>query len=207
MTWTPTISKATPQRRTALLDAALTVFARYGYRKASMDEIARVARVSRQGLYLNFADKQDLFRACVQHHYAGALSAARIALLDKQRSINERLVAAFDEWLGRYVSIQEADTSALLADVTKFTGSIMSDHEQQFEQAVAKAITNSPLKGAYAPAGLTPTQLARTLHATARGVKEVATSREDFVERVAVAVRVLCTQIRERAPATRRRTS
>jgi AcrR family transcriptional regulator len=205
-TQAPSTSKATP-RRTTLLDAALTVFARYGYRKASMDEIARVAGVSRQGLYLNFADKEDLFRASVQHHYASALRAATISLLDKQRSLNERLVAAFDEWLGRYVSIRGADTSELLADVTELTGSIMFDHEKQFEQAVAKAIADSPLKGAYAPAGLAPMQLARTLHATARGIKEIATSHEEFVERLAIGVRVLCTPVRDRASLTRRKAS
>ena len=202
-----TTSKAEPRRRTALLDAALTVFARYGYRKASMDEIARVANVSRQGLYLNFADKEGLFRASVEHHYASALGAATVSLLDKQLPIDERLVAAFDEWLGRYVSIKGADPAELLADVAKLTGSIMFDHEKQFEQAVAKAIADSPLKAAYAPAGLTPTQLTRTLHATARGIKEVATSREEFVERLAVGVRVLCTPIRTGASATRRKAS
>ena len=39
-------------RREALLEAAVGVFARYGFRKTSMDEVARAAGVSRQGLYL-----------------------------------------------------------------------------------------------------------------------------------------------------------
>jgi AcrR family transcriptional regulator len=203
-TWSPTTSKAGPRRRATLLDAALTVFARHGYRKASMDEIARVAGVSRQGLYLNFADKEDLFRASVQHHYAGALSAATASLLDKARPIDERLVAAFDEWLGRYVGIMGADTSELIADTTKLTGSIMSDHRKRFEQAVAKAITDSPLKGAYAATGLTALQLARTLDATARGIKEVSASREEFVERLVIGVRVLCASVRIGASASKK---
>jgi AcrR family transcriptional regulator len=183
--------KVNAQRRAALLDAALTVFARYGYRKASMDEIARSAGVSRQGLYLHFADKEELFRASVGHHYAQALDAALAALVDKERSIDHRLAAAFDEWLGRYVGVMGVGAWELIADTEQLTGSIMAEHEKRFEQAVAKAIAASPLMGVYAPAGLTALQLARTLHATARGLKDTAVSRGSFAESLATAVRVI----------------
>jgi AcrR family transcriptional regulator len=193
---TATAVKLDPGRRAALLDAALTVFARYGYRKASMDEIARTAGVSRQGLYLQFADKEDLFRASVQHHYARALNAALEALGDKEQSIDHRLVAAFDEWLGRYVGMMGVGAWELIADTEKLTGSVMAEHEKRFEQAVAKAIAASPLMGAYAPAGLTALQLARTLHATARGLKDTAVSRAAFAESLAIAMRVISAPLR-----------
>ena len=38
-------------RQERVLAVALEVFGRYGFRKASMDEIARSADISRQGLY------------------------------------------------------------------------------------------------------------------------------------------------------------
>ncbi|MEJ1972949.1 MAG: helix-turn-helix domain-containing protein [Lacunisphaera sp.] len=62
----PVPAPAAEPRRTALLEAALGVFARFGYRKTSMDEVARAAQISRQGLYLHFANKEELFRATVQ---------------------------------------------------------------------------------------------------------------------------------------------
>ena len=46
----------TDTRQEAVLEAAVGVFARYGFRKTSMDEVARAAGVSRQGLYLQFAE-------------------------------------------------------------------------------------------------------------------------------------------------------
>jgi AcrR family transcriptional regulator len=52
-----------------LLDAALGVFSRFGYRKTSMDEVARMADFSRQGLYFYYAAKEDLFRATVLHSF------------------------------------------------------------------------------------------------------------------------------------------
>src|SRR5664279_833000 len=54
-----------PDRRGAVLSSALTTFARFGYRKTSMDEVARAARISRPGLYFLFESKEDLFRSAV----------------------------------------------------------------------------------------------------------------------------------------------
>ena len=87
----PSASRATDDaRRRKLLDTALTVFLRYGYRKTSMDEVARAAQVSRQGLYLHFATKEELFRATVQHTLESSLAAATAALGDTSLRLEAR---------------------------------------------------------------------------------------------------------------------
>jgi TetR/AcrR family transcriptional repressor of mexJK operon len=53
------------RKRAAILDAATTVFLRNGYVGTSMDEIAALARVSKQTVYKHFADKESLFTAIV----------------------------------------------------------------------------------------------------------------------------------------------
>ncbi|WP_103887116.1 TetR/AcrR family transcriptional regulator [Actinacidiphila yanglinensis] len=58
-----------------MLDAAVAVFARRGYRATSMDEIAVAAGVSKPLVYLYLKSKDELFAACVRRE-AGALSAA-----------------------------------------------------------------------------------------------------------------------------------
>ena len=50
-----------------ILDAALKLIGRRGGADVSMAEIAKAARVSRQALYLHFADRGDLFLALVRH--------------------------------------------------------------------------------------------------------------------------------------------
>ncbi len=186
-----------------MLDAALLVFARFGFRKASMDEVARAAGVSRQGLYLHFATKEELFKASVEHALGGQLHAAVAALADEARPIEARLVSALDEWLGRYVGVMGADASDLIETSGELSASMMSEHAERFERAVANAIAESALKGVYAGAGVSPKQLARTLHATARGFKHESGSRDAFVEDVATAVRVLCAPL---GASTRRET-
>ena len=67
-------------RRRKLMDAALGIFVRFGFRKTSMDEVARAAGVSRQVLYLHFATKEELFRATVQHALDSAMEATAASL-------------------------------------------------------------------------------------------------------------------------------
>jgi len=62
-------------RRRRILDAALAVFSRRGYRDASVDEIAAEAETSKGGVYFHFPGKQVIFRALLD------LSARR--LLDR----------------------------------------------------------------------------------------------------------------------------
>ncbi len=49
------------RKRRAILQAATTVFLSNGYLGTSMDEIAALARVSKQTVYKHFADKERLF--------------------------------------------------------------------------------------------------------------------------------------------------
>lgn len=183
-------------RQRKLLDAALTVFLRYGFRKTSMDEVARAAQVSRQGLYLHFATKEELFRATVQHALDGSLEAATAALGDASLRLEARLVRAFDETTGRYVGMVGAGAS----DLAEAGGDILPLVEQfegQFVEAVAKALRASGLMAGYKASGLTARQLAETLQATARGLKHGCPSRDVFVERMTVAVRAVCVPLGE----------
>ena len=60
-------------KRRAILRGALTVFAREGYSRASIDQIAREAGVSTRTIYNHVADKAALFRVVIDE------SAAQVA--------------------------------------------------------------------------------------------------------------------------------
>src|ERR1700741_5015599 len=107
-------STADSTRRERVLAVALEVFGRYGFRKASMDEIARSAGISRQGLYLYFANKEALFRAAIRQELDAALDDAYRCLDEQGVGLEQRVVAALDAWLGRYVgSLLSADIGNL----------------------------------------------------------------------------------------------
>jgi AcrR family transcriptional regulator len=184
-------------RQRRLLDAALTVFLRYGYRKTSMDEVARAAQVSRQGLYLHFTTKEDLFRSTVQYALESALAAATTALGDASLGLEARLVRAFDETTGRFVGLMGPGASDLAEVGGALIGSLVAEHEERFLEAVTRTLRASGRMAAYKASGLTARQLAETLQATARGLKHGCASREAFVAGMMVAVRALCVPLGE----------
>jgi AcrR family transcriptional regulator len=185
-------------RQLAVLDAAVGVFARYGYRKASMDEVARAAGVSRQGLYLQFVNKEGLFRKAVEHSLNSQLNAAVAALSRRQDSLELRLIAACDAWSGRFVGSLGLDAADRMCASTSLAGATLTHYETQFELAVTRAIADSPLDGFCTTAGLCPAELARALHATARGLKQSSASREEFVKSMTVAARMFCAPLNQR---------
>ena len=185
-------------RQLAVLDAAVGVFARYGFRKTSMEEVARAAGVSRQGLYLQFANKEELFRRAVEHSLNNQLNAAVAALSSKSDSLERRLIAACDAWSGRFVGSLGADAADLMCASTSLAGATLTHYETEFEHAVAQAIADSPLDGFCTTAGLCAADLAHALHATARGLKHSSASREEFVKGMTVAARMFCAPLNKR---------
>ncbi len=191
---------ATESRRDALLEAAVSVFARYGFRKTSMDEVARAAGVSRQGLYLQFADKEALFRKAVTFTLARQLRAAITALSNPDADLATRLIAACDGWAGRYVGISGADAADLMCASTALAGATLSDYEAQFEKALAQAVLASPLNAFCTAGGFSAADAARALHATARGLKHYSKTRQEFVRAMTAAARMFCAPLTQRLP-------
>ncbi|WP_157650473.1 TetR/AcrR family transcriptional regulator [Burkholderia ubonensis] len=177
-------------RQEAFLNAAIQVFARYGYRKASLDQVAQVAGASRQGLYLHFASKEELFRATVEHALAQHLSAVTTAL-SQDRPLVERLVAACDEWAGRYVGTGTQDAQDLAAASTLMTSDTLAAYGARFEEALALAVADSKLMRAYIGAGLTAQDVARTLHMVTQGIKQGSSNRQEFLNEMNTSVAVL----------------
>jgi len=190
--------ESTDTRQLVVLDAAVAVFARYGFRKTSMDEVARAAGVSRQGLYLQFANKEELFRKALVHSLGQQLNAALDALSRTEDTLEVRLIAACDAWSGRFVGSVGSDAADLMCASTSLAGTTLAHYESQFERAVARAIAESPLNGYCITANLSPADLARALHATARGLKHSSASREEFLKGMTAAARMFCVPLNQR---------
>jgi len=59
-------------RRSAILDAATSVFVERGFAGTTMDDVAAAARASKQTLYQRFGDKVGLFEAVIESNIADA---------------------------------------------------------------------------------------------------------------------------------------
>jgi AcrR family transcriptional regulator len=181
-------------RLCVVLDAAVAVFARFGYRKTSMDDVARAAGVSRQGLYLSFANKEELFRRAVEHSLSSQLACAITALSRAEDSLESRLIAACKEWSGRFVGSLGADAADLMCASTSLAGATLAEYEWQFEAALVNAIGATRVADRCTAAGLKLADFARALHATARGLKQTCKTQEDFLSAMTAAVRMACSR-------------
>ncbi|HEY0853030.1 MAG TPA: helix-turn-helix domain-containing protein, partial [Bradyrhizobium sp.] len=60
--------------RDRILQAAMTVFRRHGFRRSSIEETAEAAGLTRQALYHHFKSKEALFRAVIERVHDNALA-------------------------------------------------------------------------------------------------------------------------------------
>src|ERR1700751_2507153 len=122
-------SPGDPVRRQEILRGAIRTFARYGYRKTSMDDVAHDAGVSRPGLYFLFSNKKVLFEAAVRQLLDEALEQTRAALQGPDEPIDRRIADAIDHWLGGYVGGQSiTDVGSLLESSQSQLGTTYSEY-------------------------------------------------------------------------------
>jgi AcrR family transcriptional regulator len=94
------MEKAEP-KSASILDAALPVFARYGFHKTTMVDIARAAGISRASLYLVFNSKEELFRAGSARAHEQTMSDVERVLSSKGDVVDRiaTAISAFQEGL------------------------------------------------------------------------------------------------------------
>jgi len=61
--------------RARILDAAMLLFRRHGFRRSSIEQAAEAAGLTRQALYHHFKSKEALFRAVIEQLHENALAA------------------------------------------------------------------------------------------------------------------------------------
>src|SRR5579864_4977130 len=69
-----------------ILSAAENLFARFGFQRASMSQIAEEAGLTRQALYHHYTSKEALFRAVVEELHEHAYEAEAAAGLDQEQA-------------------------------------------------------------------------------------------------------------------------
>ncbi len=82
-------------RREQIVKAAVSVFSRYGVKRATMNDIAEEAGVSRQTLYNLFDGKDDLLRATVRQYADNALRSIE-AECAEMSDLGEKLDVVFE---------------------------------------------------------------------------------------------------------------
>lgn len=121
-------------REQQMLDSAIRVFSDLGYRSASMDTIARDARISKPMLYLYYGSKEELFSACVVRESGRLidhLTSAATEVAGARRRL-ESVVEAFLEYVDVHadswnVVYRQAVAEPAFSDEVERTRSVLVD--------------------------------------------------------------------------------
>lgn len=181
-------------RRESLLQAAIGVFLRYGYKKTSMDDLARAADLSRQGLYLHFPTKEALFKEAVIELTNRSLAAMRTALARQDLAIEERLLGAFVAFKSHAAGgdMPREHLDELMVTATQLVGPFIAELERTVVAELTQFMQSSGLAAEWKRAGLTAKDLAQHLHAASYGVKHQVQTLDEYRDRMQVAVRIVC---------------
>jgi AcrR family transcriptional regulator len=177
-------------RRATLIEIATGVFTRYGFRKTSMDDVARAAGLSRAGLYLHFANKTELFRAVATEFATRMRRESREALDRTDARLESRLLDAFMAAHGEAVGLEHLEE--LKASSREVVGDVMRDSDRAFIADVAQALRADEAAASWKKAGLSANELAELLFASSDGIKRIAKSPADYRKRLSVALRLVC---------------
>lgn len=140
------------ERQRRIMDAALSVFTRRGYREASVDEIAHEADTSKGGVYFHFPGKQMLFGSLLD------LSAKRLMdRVEEAIALEDEPVAKADAALRTVLNtFAEHRTLARLFMIEalgaggEFQQRLLAMHDQ-FIGLIEKHLSEAVLQGVAAP--------------------------------------------------------
>ena len=107
-------------RRRQLLDAAIWVFARKGYRRAAISDIIARAGVARGTFYLYFDSKEQVFLAIVAEFHMNishAITTVSETPADAVAEPEALLSASFRRWLGFFAANRDA-TKVILKEAS-----------------------------------------------------------------------------------------
>jgi AcrR family transcriptional regulator len=154
-----------PDRRAAILDAALQVFSGRGYHAASIDEIAHEAGISKALIYEHFPSKKDLHASLLQRHVQEIFEAlARAAAGPEPGEVRLRNgVDAFLEWVETHPrAFRLLFRDNFEADVAE----LLQGLQQQATAAIAGLMATEPIGPAPADETQAERKLAVDLFAT-----------------------------------------
>lgn len=170
-------------KKELVFDAAADVFAQYGFRRTTMNDIAQAASMSRPALYLMFANKENLFCELTNHRLNEAIEQS-IAALSQENEITARIINAllvFEKVY--YEPVSNSPHGAELMDVNlSLAGENMAKGFAKLVAGFAKALREAEKSEQLSlkDSPLSHKAFVELLFTAIGGVKKKANSTADF---------------------------
>ena len=163
--------------RDRILDAAMLVFRRHGFRRSSIEQAAEAAGLTRQALYHHFKSKEALFRAVIERLHEGALAAEFEAAGAAEKaggSLAEILIAEFTARLKQFIAPLEGSphVEELFSEHLLQARDLYQKYAAAYAEQLAATITRiCRRQGLTLSAGMTSRELARCVEMAVNGTK------------------------------------
>jgi len=137
--------------RSAILQAAGEVFTRFGFKRAAMEDIARLAGVGKGSLYLHFDSKEALFEACIRREIVQNVAELEAAV--RRAQAPDAQVRAFIHCklgqLTRQVHGQRLRMDTLL-EMHSHALRLLPEHQRMEESLLARILIEGNTQGVFA---------------------------------------------------------
>lgn len=171
----------------SILDAAFEQFRAYGYRRTSMEDIAREAGVSRPALYLHFRNKEEIFVCCSERLHEAGLASAEEALKGAG-TVEERVRNALDAKVCGFLSVMatSAHGAELVDENSRLCAELASRTEARMHKMLTRAFREAARNGELdlKRAGLGAEAAAELIRLSAYGLKHPAPDEDTFRRRL-----------------------
>ena len=183
--------------RRRIIDAAIGLFSRYGFKRTSVELLAAEAGVAKPTVYAYFKDKDAVFRAVVEAVCDGLLADAEAASR-VVGPIEERLTAVLSAKLTRYFELVHASPHA--QELVSSQSQLGADVVQKFDRAFLRLLVSvvedaSELEPKRL--GLTASSAAQLVLRAASGAGYDATTAAMYKKHLAEIVRVVVAAMRK----------
>ena len=187
-----------PQDR--ILDAAMRVFRRHGFRRSSIEQAAEEAGLTRQALYHHFPSKEALFRGAIERLYEQALAAetaAAKAAEEADRDLADVIVAEIGARFGVLFAELEGSPhlEELFSEHLAQARDLYQTYSTRFGDEVAGTIARvCRARKLKLVGGVTVEELARCVEMAIHGTKSAYPSMQPadaFLKQLAMMLRML----------------
>jgi TetR/AcrR family transcriptional regulator, regulator of autoinduction and epiphytic fitness len=178
-------------RRDLILNAAICVFGRFGFKKTSVEDLAAAAQISKQGLYLHFPSKEAVFMAAMQKYLDDGLALVQEELTQPGVPLFKQLLGAMDAWFGRHLVTFSPAAFDVIEAGNHLSGNQVEEYKAAFQARLTKALADST-RFERATNVCTPKEIAQVLFLCGLTWKDGHASRADFMKKMAVCVRACC---------------
>lgn len=161
------------ERDQQIIEAATSVFVRYGFRRTTMGDIAEAAGISRPALYLRFCNKEKVFESSMAEFMARTLAEIERGLPERPTPL-EQLRFAFECWIVQPYRMMQGSPDArdLASCGLAFAEDVKAKGFAAFEGLLVPILRRVSALEAKDDAALAG--IARVLAASARGFKAEA---------------------------------